>query len=162
MKTRDVVVGFLVLVVLIAGILLAKNSKKNNVLNLPSPTPSISQTITEKFGGITVPSNADKADLVTVAGGSGIGEAIRVFENGKFELTVLTDLPQPSNGYFYQAWMGNGTIFISLGKLNLAKGGYFIDFTSTKNYSDYKKIVVTVEKVFDQKAEEKVLEGSFN
>ncbi|QQG41813.1 MAG: hypothetical protein HYV90_00670 [Candidatus Woesebacteria bacterium] len=162
MKTRDIIVGFLVLVVLITGVLLFKNSKKNDVLNLPSSTPSIFQRITEKFGGITIPSNADRADLVSVMESGGIGEAIRVFENSKFELTVLADLPEPTTGYFYQAWMGNGTTFISLGKLNLAKGGYLIDFSSAKNYSNYKEIVVTLEKTFDQKQEESVLEGSFN
>lgn len=162
MKTRDAIVGFLVLVILITGILLFKNSKKNNVLILPSPTPSISQRITEKFGGITIPSGADKADLTSAPGHEGIGQAVRVFESGEFKLTILADLPKPKDGYFYQAWMGNGTTSILLGKLNIAKGGYLTDFSSTKNYSDYKKIVVTLEKAFDQKPEESVLEGSFD
>jgi len=162
MKTRDIIVGFLVLVVLITGVLLIKNSKKNKAVNLPAQTPSISQKITEKFGGITIPPNADKADLLPVAGNEGLGEVVRVFDNGKFELTVLADLGQSKNGYFYQAWMSDGTTFISLGKLNLAKGGYLVNFSSTKNYSGYKKIVVTLEKVFDQTPEEVVLQGSFN
>jgi hypothetical protein len=162
MKTRDVIVGFLVLVVAISGILIVRSSKKNKNLNLPLPTPSISQRISEKFNGITIPPNADTADLTPVAGGEGLGEAVRIFENGKFELTVLANLPQPKTGYFYQAWMSNNTTFVSLGKLDPAKGGYLVDFTSLKNYSGYKRIVVTLEKAFDQTPESKILEGSFN
>lgn len=161
MKTRDIVTGLIVLVILIAGVLLIRNARNKSLTNVPSPTPSIEQQVTQKFGNLTIPANADKADLTDVSGGQGMGEAARTFENGKFSLTVLADLPSPKAGYFYQGWIFNGTADISLGKLRIAKGGYLIDFTSTKDYSSYSKVVVTLEKVFDNTPETHILEGSF-
>lgn len=161
MKTRDIVTGVIVLIVLIAGVLIIRNIRNKNLKAIPSPTPSIEQKVTQKFGNLTIPANADKADLTDVSGGQGLGEAVRTFENGKFTLTVLADLPAPKAGYFYQGWISNGTTNLSLGQLRIAKGGYLVDFTSAKDYSSYGKVVVTLEKVLNNTPETHVLEGSF-
>lgn len=161
MKTRDIVTGLIVLVVLIAGVLLIRNARNKSLTTVPSPTPSIEQKVTQKFGNLTIPANADKADLLDVSGGPGMGEAVRTFENGKFTLTILADLPAPTKGYFYQGWMSNGTGILSLGQLRIAKGGYLVDFTSTKDYSSYSKVIVTLEKTLNNTPETHILEGSF-
>lgn len=159
MKARDVVIGFVVLVVLVGGGLLYKNAKKGKI-SVPAPTPNF-QEVESKFPGLSVPANADKASLTDVSGGTGMGEGIRGIENGMLSLTVLANLDSPKPGYFYQAWLVNGDSYISLGKMELAKGGYLVDFSSSKYYSDYKKVVVTEEKVFDSTPETHILEGSF-
>ena len=51
--------------------------------------------------------------------------------------------------------------FVSSGRLSLGKGGYLTEFGVNKDYSDYKKVVVTMEKVFDNTPEQHLLEGSF-
>jgi len=76
-------------------------------------------------------------------------------------LTILAGLPDPKTGYFYQGWIVNGTTYLSLGKLRVAKGGYLVDFRSTTNYSNIKNVVVTLEKVFNNTPETRILEGSF-
>lgn len=161
MKTRDVITGFIILVIVITGVLVLRNAKNKKASKVPSPTPSIGEQITNKFGGIALPSNADKVDLTNVSGGLGIGEAARVYENGRFDLTVLADLPEPKAGYFYQAWIVKDNVYLSLGRLRIAKGGYLTDFVSGRDYSDYKKVVVTEERVFDSTPETYILEGSF-
>jgi hypothetical protein len=162
-KTRDVVTGFVVLIIIIAGVLWFKNSRTRRLVAIPTPTPisTIEKQVTQKFGGLKIPANADKADLTDVSGGIGLGEAARTYQNGKFSLTVLADLPDPKTGYFYQGWIVSGTTYVSLGKLRIAKGGYLVDFTSSVNYSNFKKVVVTLEKVFNNTPETRVLEGSF-
>ena len=165
MRARDIVTGFIVLIVLIAGVLWFKNLKNRKVVTVPTPTPTptstIEKQITGKFGDLKIPANADKADLMDVSGGVGLGEAVRIYQNGKFSLTILADLPDPKTGYFYQGWIVNGTTYLSLGELRVAKGGYLVDFISTTNYSNVKNVVVTLERVFNNVPETRILEGSF-
>lgn len=158
MKARDVVIGFVVLVVLVAGGLYIKNARKAKI-SPPTPTPSF-QEVENKFPGLKVPENADRINLNSVAGEVGMGEAARTFENGKFSLTVMADLPAPKVG-FYQGWIVKDGAYFSLGKMVSSKGGYIVEFSSVKDYSDYKKVVVTEEKVFDSTPETHILEGSY-
>lgn len=153
--------GLVIIVVLVAGVLIIKNIQNKKAASLPTPTPSIESRVTQKFGNITIPSNADKADLNDVSGGQGIGEAAKTYENGKYTITVLADVPEPSAGYFYQAWIVKGLTYTSIGKLRVAKGGYLVDFSVNKDYRDSTKVVVTLEKVFDNTPEKTILEGSF-
>lgn len=158
MKVRDVVIGLVVLIALIAGALYLKNRKASP--SSPAPTPNY-QTVESKFPGLNVPANADRASLTDVTGGQGMGEAFRTFQNGKFSLTVIANLPTPKAGYFYQSWMVQGDSYLSLGKMAISKGGYISEFSSAKNYTNYAKIVVTEEKVLNSTPETRVLEGSF-
>jgi len=150
-RTRDAVIGLIVLVALISGALFIRNSRKDK---LAVTTPTIEQKVTEKFGGLTIPSDVDKADLTDVSGGTGLGIATRKFANGRFELTVLADLPNPTTGSFYKASILKDNSSISIGSLRIAKGGYLVDFTSQIDYSDYNKVVVTL-------GGKTILEGSF-
>jgi len=51
--------------------------------------------------------------------------------------------------------------YISTGRLTLAKGGYMLEFESSRDYSEYSEVVVTLEAVDDKKPEKHILEGSF-
>lgn len=130
------------------------------------PTPNF-QVVESKFPSLNVPTNADKIGLKNLTGNGETGEAFKTYQNGKFNMTVIADLPTPSSGYFYQGWMVRGNkgesnySSISLGKLGLTKGGYITEFGINKNYPDYKKVLVTLEKTFDSTPETNVLEGSF-
>jgi len=166
MKTRDVVTGLIVLVLLVSGVLVYKNIQKNKNSKLPTPTPDFQQ-VESKFPSLKVPENADKASLNSVETATGMGEAFKTYENGKFDLTVIANLETPMGGYFYQAWLVKGNpgdtnfSYVSIGKLTFSKGGYIVNFTANKDYSDYKKVVVTTEKSIDKTPEQHVLEGSF-
>lgn len=158
MKARDVVIGLVVLIALIAGALYLKNRKAAPLTSTPTPNY---QNVESKFPGLNVPANADRASLTDVSGGQGMGEAFRTFQNGKFSLTVIVNLPSPKAGYFYQSWMVQGDSYLSLGKMAVSKGGYISEFGSAKDYTGYTKIVVTQEKVLNSTPETHILEGSF-
>lgn len=166
MKTRDIVIGAIVLVVLISGVLIIKRAKNRAAL-LPTPTPSIQERVQKTFNGLVIPTDRENTDLTAVGGAEGIGVASRKYSGGTYSITVMADLPEPKSGYFYQAWIVRGSTgdsdfsYISTGALRLAKGGYISDFTSSKDYSGYKKVVVTLEKISDNTPESHVLEGSF-
>ncbi len=139
-----------------------QKNKTKLVATTETPTPSIEQRITTKFGGITIPKDADTADLTASSTVPGVGIATRMYQNGKFSVTVLSDLDTPKEGYFYQAWITkDGLSFVSMGKLRVGKGGYMTDFESATDYSDYKKVIVSLEKVLNAKPEQYILEGSF-
>ncbi len=164
MKARDVVIGFVVLVILIGGALWIRKAK--NKVETPVPTPNITERISKTFN-LEIPDDVDKAELTDVSGGDGSGVATRKFETGIFSHAVLADLPEPTPGYFYEGWLVRGKVgdsnfsYFSTGKLGIAKGGYLLNFASAKDYSDYTKVVVTLEKVNDKTPEQHILEGSF-
>lgn len=113
MKTRDIVIGFMVLVILVAGVLWVKKVKTNKILTVPTSTPGIQKIIEEKFGRVNIP-DTEKAELKDVSGLGGMGIATRT--------EVLADLPDPETGP-YQVWV-DGKL---LGKMRIAKGGWIFD-----------------------------------
>lgn len=166
MRTRDIIIGAVVLVVLISGVLIIRKAR-NKAVAVPTSTPTIAERVQKSFNGLVIPSDRENVDLSDVTGGEGIGVASRKYSGGTFSLTIMADLPEPKSGYFYQGWIIRGSIgdndfsYVSVGPLRLAKGGYITDFSSAKDYSDYKKVVVTLEKGNGAIPEGHVLEGSF-
>lgn len=157
MKRRDIVIGLLVLVVL-AGVVYWV--RKPKVVPQVESQPSVEQKIEDSFK-LQIPEDVDKSELSDVSGGSSSGIATRKFENGKFTHSVLADLPDPESGKFYQGWLVKGDDMVSTGRLNVAKGGYLLEFESVTDYSDHKGILVTLEEKSDNTPEKHILEGSF-
>lgn len=166
MRTRDIIIGAIVLIVLISGVLIIRRARNRSAV-LPTSTPTIAERVQKSFNGLIIPSDRENVDLNDVTGGEGIGVASRKYSGGTFSLTIMADLPEPKSRYFYQGWIIRGNLgdndfsYVSVGSLRLAKGGFIADFSSAKDYSDFKKVVVTLEKVNDATPEGNVLEGSF-
>ncbi len=164
---RDILIGVLILLVVLGGIYLIRRQKATPA-PLPTPTPisNFEQNLKDQFN-ITVPDNVQKATLKDVTGGQGEGLATRNFENSKFTFTVLANLEDPAPGTSYEVWLERGNpsdanYDIALaGIARIAKGGYLLDYESTKDLSDHNKVIVTLEKVLDIKPEQHILEGSF-
>ena len=137
--------GFIVLVVLVGGILILRNIRNKNE-SLPTPSPSIEQKISETFNGMTIPDDVDRAELKDVSGGDGFGIATRT--------EILVDLPEAPLGQYYQAKLMNSEgKSVLLGTLKAAKGGYLIEYNSSR-YPGYDKVVIVL-------GEKTLLEGSF-
>ncbi len=150
---RDVWVGLaIVLVVIIVGLLIRRS---RNRVTTTTPTPisntSLTQEIQDKFK-YQIPKDVNSIELKDATGGDSRGIAT--------EKEILVDAPTPETGYFYQGWLENNGNLVSLGKLQIAKGGWLINFDGTK-YPDHKKVIVSQEKVLDNTLEKKILEGSF-
>lgn len=141
MKLRDVVTGLVILVILVTSVLLIKKARVNKLQAIPSPTPSVEQRVSNKFGGLTIPDDIDKAELTDVSGGNAFGIATKGM--------VLADLPEPGDGNFYQVWEETGGRLTLLGKMRIAKGGYLFEGKITGS-----KVIVTL-------GEKRILEGSF-
>ena len=151
---RDIMIGLVILVV-IAGLVYWFKLRKPTPTVPVSTTPSIEQvegTIEDKFK-FTVPDNVEKALLKDITGGDGSGIATRT--------EILVDLPDSEPGTYYQAWLENANgKLLSLGKLEIAKGGWLVRYNGA-SYPTYNKVVISQEKVVDGAIEERVLEGSF-
>lgn len=146
MKVRDIVTGLIVLVVLIAGVLLIKNARDKRLAAVPTPTPSIEQKVGATFNGLTIPSDVEKTELKDVTGGQSFGIATRT--------EILANLPELSPGQKYQAKLENSQgKTILLGTLRIAKGGYLLEYDSSK-YPGYNKVLVIL-------GGKTLLEGSF-
>ncbi len=144
LKTRDIVIGFIVLVILISGVILAKKAKNNNLRINPSPTPSIQSKIQDTFNGYTIPSDEYKVELKDVSESGGFGIATKT--------EILANLPEPKIGETYEAWLTKDSKLVKLGQMREAKGGWILE-SDFSNYSGY-KIVITL-------GGKHVLEGSF-
>lgn len=164
MKARDIVIGLIILALLAVAIVAIRRSRAPKPL--PTQTPSIEDKLEKSFN-FEIPEDMERADLTDVSGGTGSGIATRKYESGLFSHAILADLPDPESGSFYEGWLVRGKekdadyAYISTGKMRLAKGGYLLEFESSRDYSDYKTVGVTLEKVNDGKPETHILEGSF-
>lgn len=145
MRFKRILVAFIVVVAVVAGVLFIKNRAKITPKVSPTATPNIQQQIESKFKGLVIPTDAEKIELKDVSGGSGMGLATRN--------EILADLPTLPNGQFYQGWLEKDGKTVLLGTLELAKGGWILNYNSSV-YPGYNKVVVTV-------GEKHILEGSF-
>lgn len=164
-RTRNVLIGvvFVIVIILVTIFLVRRRgSEKLITVNSPLPTPvsTFQENLKENFG-ITVPVSATKADLHDVSGGNQAGIVTKDSENGQSVYTVIANLEDPNPGYFYQAWVVKDSDYVSLGKLELAKGGWMVTLRTSRDLSDHKTVWVTQEKTFDNVPEKHVLEGSF-
>ena len=165
MKKRDIVIGLVVLLLLAGVIYWRQRVEKPEEIKIPE-TLSTEDKIEERFN-VQIPENVEKAELKDVSGSNASGIATRKFENGEFELGILADLPTPETGEFYQGWVNKGEEgkedyrILTLGKLRIAKGGYLLDFKSSTDYTDYNKVVVSLEKTLSSAPDRLILEGSF-
>lgn len=166
MNRRDIVIGAAVLLAIV-GIIYWRQSSKEEISEVPAPeTLSVEDKLEDKFK-YDIPEDVDKAELKDVSGGNASAIATRKFEGEKYSSTILADLEDPASGAFYQGWLMKGEegkegySVISLGKFTIAKGGWMLDYSSKNDYSDFDRVVVTLEKVFDNTPEKKILEGRF-
>jgi len=135
----------LVVVVVLFFLVSPKLRKNNPSFNIPSSTPGIEEQIKEKFKGLEIPVDAEKVELKNVSGEPGMGIATRN--------EILADLPALKEGENYQVLLGNGSKTIILGTMRQAKGGYLLEYDSSK-YPGYNQIIIV-------KGSKRILEGSF-
>lgn len=150
---KDVVIGLVIIVVLVASFFVYKKFK-NNPKSLETPIP-VSVEYKKSFEDtfkIDISDNENAIELKDVNGGNSRGIAT--------EREILIDADDPESGYFYQAWLENNGNLKSLGKLKMAKGGWLIEFNETVNKGNT-NIIVSLEKNFDNTLEKKILVGSF-
>lgn len=163
MNKRDIVIGLVVLAI-IAGIVYFVKRPANKLPQV-TDTPQSEELFSEKFK-YDIPAGADRVDLKDISGGESSGLATRNYQNGVFTHAVLADLPDPSEGY-YEGWLIKGKEgdkdyrFISTGRLKIAKGGFMLEFSSGRDYSDYSRVVVSLESKNDNKPDKPILEGNF-
>jgi hypothetical protein len=162
---RETIIGAIVVVLIIAGAyFLFTRYQASPEVSLPTETLPVSDELEEGFEtglGIEVPEGVEKAALKDVTGGAGTGLATRKFEEGVFEHTLMASLPTPQAGQFYEGWLVSDDDFILTGKLKEMKGGWYLEFEADQDYSDYNRVVVTLEEKDDRQPEKHVLEGSF-
>jgi hypothetical protein len=145
-KGKEILAFFIVIVIIIAGFLVIKGKVKTNKSPTPSATPSVQEKIENKFRGLTIPQGTENIDLTDVSGGEGIGIATRN--------EIVADLPVLPRGEIYQGYLENTSgKTILLGTLKMAKGGWILNYDSSK-FPGYNKVTVTV-------GAKHILEGSF-
>ncbi len=146
MKTRDVVIGFVFLVILVAGVLWIFRTRGNKTSNLPLPTPNISERIKNAFPNLNIPEGVERANLTDIAGGNSIGVATRT--------EVVANLPELTSGKYYQVALEDSSgKSVKLGNMRIAKSGYILEYNSA-NFPGFNKVVII-------QGSTRILEGSF-
>ena len=150
---KDIAIGFIIIATIILLSYLYKNNKTPQEVSVSSPVPiSFKKELEESFK-FKIPENSSSIELKDISGGDSRGIAT--------ENEILVDAEDPAAGYFYEAWIEKDNKLISLGKLLPAKGGWLLDNKTIEKDSN-SKVIISLEKVFDNKIEKKILEGSFN
>lgn len=150
---KDVITGFVIILLIIVGVYLYQ--KNNNKVVPESITTPVSFEFKKDFADsfkIDIPVDATSVELKDVLGGDSRGIAT--------ETEILVDANNPTESKYYEAWLEKDDKLVSLGKLQMAKGGWLLNYDKSK-YGEYKKIIVSLEKINDNKIETRILEGSF-
>jgi len=150
---KDVLIGFIIIAIIIGGALYYKKLRNPKTLSLPTPTPITFQKDIEESFKYDIPDNIGSIELKDVSGGNGRGIATAK--------EVLADIDDPMSNYFYQGWLEKEGNLISLGKLEVVKGGWLLEYNKSK-LEDADKIIISLERVLDNKIEKRILEGTFN
>lgn len=165
---REQWVGLAVILVLIAGLWWWRRERtmsKSQVLPAEGEGVNIEDRASElaKRFGVVLRDNLERTELKDVTRGTGRGVATRAYVDGKFEGTILAELPEPQLGEWYEGWWIREEPFSSIyaGRLRIAKGGFLLEFTQGVDLRDHPKVVVTLERRDDRKPEIHVLEGEF-
>ena len=146
MKGRNEFIAFIIMVAIIAGVLYVKNRNKSTPTVVPTAPPSVQLQLQNKFNGLTVPTGAGSIELKDVSGGTGMGIATKT--------EILADLKSLSAGQSYQAYLADPSgKTVLLGTLKMSKGGWILDYDSSK-FPGYNKIIVS-------QGNTHILEGSF-
>ena len=157
MNRRDIVIGLVILLIIAAAIYMVRRPKE---IALEIPEETVEEMIEERLR-VEIPEDVDKAELRDVMGTTSSGIATRKYETGLFTHEILVDLPDPDGGEFYEGWLVKEGDVVYTGKFRVAKGGYVLEYSNTKDLSDYNEVVVTLEKKDDKLPETHVLEGNF-
>lgn len=150
---KDIITGLVVILVIIGGVYLFKYLKKDKVV-LPTSSPAsyeFKKDFEDSFK-LDIPDNINSIELKDISGGDSRGIAT--------DSEILLDASDPETGYYYEAWLESSDKLVSLGKFRVAKGGWLIEYDKSKN-EDSTKVVISLEKVNDNKIEKRILEGSF-
>lgn len=150
---KDVVTGLIVILLIIGGAYLYRYLKKPRTTT-PTPSPvsfEFKKDFTDSFK-IDIPEDANTIELKDVTGGDSRGIAT--------DNEILVDANEPETGFYYEAWLENSEKMVSLGKLQIAKGGWLVKYDKSKNLNST-KVIISLEKTNDNKIEKKILEGSF-
>lgn len=150
---KDVIIGFVIIILIVAGVFYYKKIKTSKISVSPTPVSIGFQKDLEDSFKYNIPDDVNSIELKDVAGGNARGIAT-IKE-------ILVDANDPESGFFYSAWLEKDNNFILLGKLKVAKGGWLLEYDKSK-FQDFKKIIISLESKFDNKIEKRILEGSFN
>jgi hypothetical protein len=153
MKSKNIVIVAVILILLVGGIYWIFKTKNKPLLQAPIPTPNIVSKINENFPNLDVPSGSEQAELKPTKGQTGMGVAIRQKKDNFFSLTVMANLPALQKGN-YTAGISDGKNVVNLGPMKFTKTGFLVDFGSIKDLSSYNLVTVA-------NNGNNVLEGSF-
>lgn len=146
MKSRDVLIGFIALVILIGGVVWLYRNRNTASSEVPIATPDIVERINTAFPGLNIPEGTSRANLKDVSGGESVGVATKT--------EIVANLPTPQTGQSYKAVLENPEgKTITLGTMRISKSGWIIGYDASK-YPGYDKVTIF-------SGETKLLEGSF-
>jgi len=106
----------------------------------------------------------ETAILKAVDGSDSKGAAYKLFEEKKLNHVVLADLPDLKKGISYEGWLvqPKPLKFFSTGVMQKSKDGkWILEFKADEKYTDYFRVVITKEKIIDEKPENHIIEGDF-
>lgn len=149
MNRRDVVIGLGVIAVLAVVIYFWQRPREPEELRVPQ-TLSVEDQIEEAFD-LEIPEDVEKVELVDITSSGYTAMATRKYENGRFELNILADLPE---GKYTAEIMNEEGEAKLLGNLRIAKGGYLLELQTSQDLRDYSKVRVKM-------GDKEVLEGKF-
>lgn len=156
-------IGIVVVVVAALGYFLFRQSRESEEPVI-EPEEVVAQEKADEFLegiNVTLPEDADRANLKDVAGTNSVGVATRMSKEGATDYSVLASLPDPERGEHYEAYLvGEDGEEVLLGRLAEGKGGWMLDYSSSEDLEGA-RVLISRETNSDGQPDEVLLEGTF-
>ncbi|MDP4000601.1 MAG: hypothetical protein Q8Q11_04240 [bacterium] len=162
------IIGSIVGLVLLAGAAVAAYALVGLGGNTPAEAPE-SVPIIETSPSPSASAGLEPDEQVTTlspikgSADEASGEAARSTVGGRFVLAVSVSLPDPSEGSFYEVFLGqpDSKTQFSAGKLYKVGDRWVMTLDQARDASIYSEVLVTSEKEDDGQPEESILTGEF-
>jgi len=173
--SKVVTATFIFIVALVFFVILLffirKNFIEQKAVSFVSPISKqeITQEVNQEEGSSVLAEKA-KLEVATLKSFTDLsleGSATRSTEGEKFTLSIDATLPDLERDTFYQVWLVKSRYsasdfdYFAIGKLVKVGEKYNLEFSEEADYSQFKTVVITQEKVEDNTPEVHVLEGGF-
>ena len=177
MKNKKALIGVIVVLLIIGGIGLIKNSKKPEEKIIPEITLESTKMITSEADLAAPMTEAEKQAiektfaqegaemtmLKDVSGGQAVGTGWRHFDGTNFVLKVeVSNLAAGEKGFYYEGWLVSDKGFFTIGRVAAAEGQGKLYYQTKEDKSEFRGVVVTLEPEDGNAAPDKhIVEGSF-
>jgi hypothetical protein len=165
MKTKTIILIVIILIAIIGGAIYYSQTIEKDMESVMGPTEE--QKETEEEGILEILMSDPQTEVINlepVDQSDSSGKAYRLVKGGKLYHAVVANMPDPSGDNKYEGWLVQPSPlkFFSTGVMEKnEQGSWVLEFEVDGAFSEYYRVVITLETIVDPVPEKHIIEGDF-